>query len=56
MAVFGGVQFFSLDIVGLFILLAGFVISLGAVTVIDIHGFWGANHHTGMRRPHGPTG
>ncbi|MCF7834289.1 MAG: hypothetical protein K9L98_01845 [Candidatus Pacebacteria bacterium] len=30
-----------LDIVGLFILLAGFIIGLGAVTVIDIHGFLG---------------
>jgi hypothetical protein len=30
-----------LDLVGLFILLAGFVIGLGAVTVIDIHGFLG---------------
>jgi hypothetical protein len=30
-----------LDIVGLFLLLAGFVIGLGAVTVIDLHGFLG---------------
>ena len=30
-----------LDFVGLFILLGGFVIGLGAVTVIDIHGFLG---------------
>lgn len=30
-----------LDIVGLFLMLAGFVIGLGAVTVIDIHGFLG---------------
>lgn len=30
-----------IDIIGLFILLAGFVIGLGAVTVIDIHGFLG---------------
>ncbi len=29
------------DAVGLFILLAGFIIGLGAVTVIDIHGFLG---------------
>lgn len=29
------------DIVGLFLLLTGFVIGLGAVTVIDIHGFLG---------------
>jgi len=28
-------------LIGLFILLAGFVIGLGAVTVIDIHGFLG---------------
>lgn len=31
----------DLDFIGLFILLAGFVIGLGAVTVIDIHGFLG---------------
>lgn len=30
-----------LDFVGLFLLLAGFVIGLGAVTVIDVHGFLG---------------
>lgn len=30
-----------LDFLGLFLLLAGFVIGLGAVTVIDIHGFLG---------------
>lgn len=30
-----------IDIIGLFIFLAGFVIGLGAVTVIDIHGFLG---------------
>ena len=29
------------DALGLFLLLAGFVIGLGAVTVIDIHGFLG---------------
>ncbi len=29
------------NIIGLFIVLAGFVIGLGAVTVIDIHGFLG---------------
>ncbi len=29
------------DFVGLFILMAGFVIGLGAVTVIDLHGFLG---------------
>lgn len=31
----------TIDAIGLFILLAGFVIGLGAVTVIDIHGFLG---------------
>lgn len=31
----------NLDFIGLFILLSGFVIGLGAVTVIDIHGFLG---------------
>ena len=30
-----------LDYAGLFLLIAGFVIGLGAVTVIDIHGFLG---------------
>ena len=29
------------DVVGLFLFLAGFVIGLGAVTVIDLHGFLG---------------
>jgi hypothetical protein len=29
------------DFVGLFLLLSGFIIGLGAVTVIDIHGFLG---------------
>ena len=31
----------NLDFIGLFILIAGFIIGLGAVTVIDIHGFLG---------------
>jgi predicted cobalt transporter CbtA len=31
----------NLDFVGLFIFIAGFVLGLGAVTVIDIHGFLG---------------
>jgi len=31
----------NLDVIGLFIMLAGFVIGLGAVTVIDLHGFLG---------------
>lgn len=30
-----------LDIVGVFLFIAGFIIGLGAVTVIDIHGFLG---------------
>lgn len=30
-----------IDVIGLFLLLAGFVIGLGAVTVIDLHGFLG---------------
>lgn len=32
-----------LDVIGLFAILAGFVVGLGAVTVIDIHGFLGRN-------------
>lgn len=32
---------FGLDFIGLFILIAGFIIGLGAVTVIDLHGFLG---------------
>ncbi|MGO9176561.1 MAG: hypothetical protein ACLQED_10545 [Desulfobaccales bacterium] len=32
-----------IDIIGLYIHLAGFVIGLGAVTVIDLHGFLGRN-------------
>jgi hypothetical protein len=31
----------NLDFIGLFLLIAGFVIGLGAATVIDIHGFLG---------------
>ncbi|MSU54797.1 MAG: hypothetical protein EXS48_03145 [Candidatus Staskawiczbacteria bacterium] len=31
----------NLDFIGLFILITGFIIGLGAVTVIDIHGFLG---------------
>ncbi len=31
----------TLNFVGLFIMIAGFIIGLGAVTVIDIHGFLG---------------
>lgn len=33
------------DFIGLFLLLAGFVIGLGAVTVIDLHGFLGRKSH-----------
>ncbi|MDQ3076210.1 MAG: hypothetical protein M3Q34_03725 [bacterium] len=33
--------FLTLDFIGLFILFAGFIIGLGAVTVIDLHGFLG---------------
>ncbi|MSR76374.1 MAG: hypothetical protein EXS68_02175 [Candidatus Ryanbacteria bacterium] len=35
----------DLDFVGLFILISGFIIGLGAVTVIDIHGFLGRKSH-----------
>lgn len=31
----------NLDLIGLFIFIAGFIIGLGSVTVIDIHGFLG---------------
>lgn len=31
----------NLDFIGLFIILAGYIIGLGAVTVIDMHGFLG---------------
>lgn len=34
-------SFFSIEVIGLFIMLAGFVIGLGAVIVIDMHGFLG---------------
>jgi hypothetical protein len=34
-------QYLSLDFIGLFVLFAGFIIGLGAVTVIDLHGFLG---------------
>jgi hypothetical protein len=36
-----GLSINPIDFFGLFLLLAGFVIGLGAVTVIDIHGFLG---------------
>jgi hypothetical protein len=32
---------YMLDIIGLFLLLSGFVVGLGAVTVIDVHGLLG---------------
>lgn len=35
----GGLEAPWLDLVGLFLFMAGFVIGLGAVTVIDVHGF-----------------
>ncbi len=34
-------HFLSSEVVGLFIMLAGFVVGLGAVVVIDVHGFLG---------------
>ncbi len=34
-------SYFTLDFFGLFIFISGFIIGLGAVTVIDIHGFLG---------------
>lgn len=33
--------FLTFDFIGLFILIAGFILGLGAVTVIDLHGFLG---------------
>jgi len=36
-----GLESSWVDIFGLFVLLSGFVVGLGAVTVIDIHGFLG---------------
>ena len=30
-----------MEIIGLFLFIAGFIIGLGAVTVIDLHGFMG---------------
>ncbi len=36
-----GLSINPFDAIGLFLLLAGFVIGLGAVTVIDLHGFLG---------------
>lgn len=34
-------EIFNLDFLGLFLLLAGFIVGLGAVLVIDLHGFLG---------------
>ena len=36
-----GLSIHPFDFIGLFLLLVGFVIGLGAVTVIDLHGFLG---------------
>lgn len=41
LGIHAGVTVPWLDVLGTFIMLAGFVIGLGAVTVIDIHGFLG---------------
>jgi len=41
MGIVGEIEIPWLDIAGLFLLIAGFVIGLGAVTVIDLHGFLG---------------
>lgn len=38
-----GTSFTWMEFVGLYVHLAGFVIGLGAVTVIDLHGFLGRN-------------
>lgn len=35
----------TLDFIGLFVFIAGFIIGLGAVTVVDIHGFLGRKSH-----------
>lgn len=35
----------NLDFLGLFLIIAGFVVGLGAVTVIDLHGFLGRKSH-----------
>lgn len=36
---------FNIDFIGLLLLFIGFIIGLGAVTVIDIHGFLGRKSH-----------
>ena len=41
MSIWVGADFLSVDVFGLFIFLAGFVVGLGAVTVIDVCGFFG---------------
>lgn len=38
----------SSEVLSLFVLLAGFVIGLGAVTVIDLHGFWEGSPSIGL--------
>ena len=47
------VEVLTLEVVGLFVLLAGFVVGLGAVTVIDVHGFLGGGRCIGVRRRRG---
>lgn len=37
------VLLFPVDVLGLFLFLAGFAVRLGAVTVIEVHGFLGKN-------------
>ena len=37
----GGMPVLWLDLLGIFLFIAGFIVGLGAVTVIDIHGFLG---------------
>ncbi len=41
LGIFDGQKIPWLDIIGLFLFMAGFVVGLGAVTVIDVHGFLG---------------
>ena len=41
LGLFGGREVPWLDMLGLFLCIAGFVVGLGAVTVIDLHGFLG---------------
>ena len=41
LGIWGNKVFSWNDIIGIFLLIAGFIIGLGAVTVIDLHGFLG---------------